>query len=230
MAINRNSATLFSGLSNDLSSNLVNDLIGNKVEMRKAGSSNQTGSALSQSLARQQQVNAQQQAQKAQPSISSNIPGMRIGNFTGSDIGADQGQPKKGLISSVRALNEGKGSGIAGAKATAKNARESVRGRTLSTIAKVFLGDWAGALAGAATGSKLAGAMAQGLVQGGGRGALSGGLNAAGMPQLANVARNGLGNYLSQNAMNQVSQNLPSALNNIKSPTLRKLLMERQGR
>lgn len=92
----------------------------------------------------------------------------------------------------------------------AKQVREGLRGKTLSTLIKFFLGDWAGAAAGAASGSQAVGAAVKGAIQGGAKGALTGGLNAA-FPNSSivqagtSILNGGLGNYLLQNANNYVS-------------------------
>ena len=120
---------------------------------------------------------------------------------TGSTIGGDR---------------SGTSYGAGGAKSDVRDIRENLRGKTLSTLIKFFLGDWAGAAAGAATGSQAVGAAVQGAIQGGAKGALTGGFNSiapnnAAVQAGTTLLNGGLGNYLLQNGYNYANSGATNA-------------------
>lgn len=203
MAVNSGTATLFKGLTNYADptyldyNNLTQDWSQGIVDNMAAGNTNipTNTNVMAQNAARFEQMANEQQAAANQSLHSmkarADLTGLSKAE-TGSTIGGDRA---------------GTSYGAGGVKNLGRDVRENLRGKTLSTIIKFFLGDWAGIAAEALTGSQVAGAVAQGLVQGGAKGALTGGFNAAfpnnpAVQTGTTILNGGLGNYLLQNGYN----------------------------
>lgn len=203
MAIRLGNASLVKGLTNyanpDVAdySNLTSNWTQGIVDNMASGNINvpTNTSTMAQNAARFEQMQKEQQAAANESLHSmkarSDLTGISKAE-TGSTIGGDR---------------SGTSYGAGGVKNLGRDVRENLRGKTLSTIIKFFLGDWAGIAAEALTGSQVAGAVAQGLVQGGAKGALTGGFNAAfpnnpAVQTGTTILNGGLGNYLLQNGYN----------------------------
>lgn len=203
MAINLRNASLVKGLTDYANpniadySNLTSNWTQGIVDNMASGNINVpvNTSTMAQNAARFEQMQNEQN-QAAQESLRgmkarSDLTGISRAE-TGSTIGGDR---------------SGTSYGAGGAKSDVRDIRENLRGKTLSTLIKFFLGDWAGAAAGAATGSQAAGAAVQGAIQGGAKGALTGGFNSiapnnAAVQAGTTLLNGGLGNYLLQNGYN----------------------------
>lgn len=212
MAINLRNASLVKGLTDYANpniadySNLTSNWTQGIVDNMASGNVNVpvNTSTMAQNAARFEQMQNEQNA-AAQQSLRgmkarSDLTGISRAE-TGSTIGGDR---------------SGTSYGAGGAKSDVRDIRENLRGKTLSTLIKFFLGDWAGAAAGAATGSQAAGAAVQGAIQGGAKGALTGGFNSIAPNNTAVQAgtamlNGGLGNYLLQNGYNYANSGATNA-------------------
>lgn len=212
MAINLRNASLVKGLTDYANpnvadySNLTSNWTQGIVDNMASGNVNvpTNTSTMAQNAARFEQMQNEQNA-AAQQSLRgmkarSDLTGITKAE-TGSTIGGDR---------------SGTSYGAGGVKSDVRDIRENLRGKTLSTLIKFFLGDWAGAAAGAASGSQAVGAAVKGAIQGGAKGALTGGLNAA-FPNSSlvqagtSILNGGLGNYLLQNGYNYANSGATNA-------------------
>lgn len=208
MAIRLGNASLVKGLTNyanpDVAdySNLTSNWTQGIVDNMASGNINvpTNTSTMAQNAARFEKMQNEQNL-AAQESLRgmkarSDLTGITKAE-TGSTVGGDR---------------SGTSYGAGGVKSDVRDIRENLRGKTLSTLIKFFLGDWAGAATSAATGSQAAGAAVQGAIQGGAKGALAGGFNAVAPNNPAVQAgtamlNGGLGNYLLQNGYNYANNN-----------------------
>lgn len=212
MAINLRNASLVKGLTDYANpniadySNLTSNWTQGIVDNMASGNINVpvNTSTMAQNAARFEQMQNEQN-QAAQQSLRgmkarSDLTGISRAE-TGSTIGGDR---------------SGTSYGAGGAKSDVRDIRENLRGKTLGTLIKFFLGDWAGAAAGAATGSQAVGAAVQGAIQGGAKGALTGGFNSiapnnAAVQAGTTLLNGGLGNYLLQNGYNYANSGATNA-------------------
>lgn len=203
MAIRLGNASLVKGLTDYANpnvadySNLTSNWTQGIVDNMASGNINvpTNTSTMAQNAARFEQMQNEQNA-AAQESLRgmkarSDLTGITKAE-TGSTVGGDR---------------SGTSYGAGGVKSDVRDMRENLRGKTLSTLIKFFLGDWAGAAAGAATGSQAVGAAVQGAIQGGAKGALTGAFNSIAPNNPAvqagtAILNGGLGNYLLQNGYN----------------------------
>lgn len=203
MAINLRNASLVKGLTDYANpnvadySNLTSNWTQGIVDNMASGNINvpTNTSTMAQNAARFEQMQNEQNA-AAQQSLRgmkarSDLTGISRAE-TGSTIGGDR---------------SGTSYGAGGAKSDVRDIRENLRGKTLSTLIKFFLGDWAGAAAGAAV---------QGAIQGGAKGALTGGFNSiapnnAAVQAGTTLLNGGLGNYLLQNGYNYANSGATNA-------------------
>lgn len=208
MAIRLGNASLVKGLTDyanpDVAdySNLTSNWTQGIVDNMAIGNINvpTNTSTMAQNAARFEQMQNEQNA-AAQESLRgmkarSDLTGITKAE-TGSTVGGDR---------------SGTSYGAGGVKSDVRDMRENLRGKTLSTLIKFFLGDWAGAATSAATGSQAAGAAVQGAIQGGAKGALTGVFNSIAPNNAAvqagiSMLNGGLGNYLLQNGYNYVNSN-----------------------
>lgn len=208
MAIRLGNASLVKGLTNyanpDVAdySNLTSNWTQGIVDNMASGNINvpTNTSTMAQNAARFEKMQNEQNL-AAQESLRgmkarSDLTGITKAE-TGSTVGGDR---------------SGTSYGAGGVKSDVRDIRENLRGKTLSTLIKFFLGDWAGAATSAATGSQAAGAAVQGAIQGGGKGALTGAFNSIAPNNTAvqagtSMLNGGLGNYLLQNGYNYANSN-----------------------
>lgn len=212
MAIRLGNASLVKGLTNyanpDVAdySNLTSNWTQGIVDNMASGNINvpTNTSTMAQNAARFEKMQNEQNL-AAQESLRgmkarSDLTGITKAE-TGSTVGGDR---------------SGTSYGAGGVKSDVRDIRENLRGKTLSTLIKFFLGDWAGAATSAATGSQAAGAAVQGAIQGGGKGALTGAFNSIAPNNPAvqagtSMLNGGLGNYLLQNGYNYANSNATNA-------------------
>lgn len=203
MAIRLGNASLVKGLTDYANpniadySNLTSNWTQGIVDNMASGNINvpTNTSTMAQNAARFEQMQNEQNA-AAQESLRgmkarSDLTGITKAE-TGSTVGGDR---------------SGTSYGAGGVKSDVRDMRENLRGKTLSTLIKFFLGDWAGAAAGAATGSQAVASAVQGAIQGGAKGALTGAFNAIApnnqfVKAGTSMLNGGLGNYLLQNGYN----------------------------
>lgn len=215
MAIRLGNASLVKGLTNYANpniadySNLTSNCTQGIVDNMASGNINVpiNTSTMAQNAARFEQMQNEQNT-AAQESLRgmkarSDLTGINRAE-TGSTVGGDR---------------SGTSYGAGGVKSDVRDIRENLRGKTLSTLIKFFLGDWAGAATGAATGSQAAGAAVQGAIQGGAKGALTGGFNSIAPNNSAvqtgtSILNGGLGNYLLQNGYNYANNYANSGATN----------------
>lgn len=212
MAIRLGNASLVKGLTNyanpdvadysNLTSNwtqgIVDNMASGNINVPTNTSTMAQNAAMFEKMQNEQNLAAQQSLRGMK--ARSDLTGITKAE-TGSTVGGDR---------------SGTSYGAGGVKSDVRDIRENLRGKTLSTLIKFFLGDWAGAATSAATGSQAAGAAIQGAIQGGGKGALTGAFNSIAPNNTAvqagtSMLNGGLGNYLLQNGYNYANSNATNA-------------------